>query len=106
MRRERRNSNHSGGNGIVTTQGSQEGDGLDAAWASLCDALKAMPAATIQRAGAGKTPLDRAEGYRYLTRLARIAFDGFWPMENPFLEHAWFQLRNSKRRDGSGASHR
>ena len=73
---EARNSIRSRGTEIVSTA-ARKGDGLEAAWAALCDALKEMPAETILRPEAGQTPLDRAEGYRYLTRLARIAFDEF-----------------------------
>ena len=52
-------------------------DGLAAAWDAFCDTLKQLPSETLLHPEAPDTPLDRAEGYRYLTRLARIAFDEF-----------------------------
>lgn len=44
------------------------------AWARFCDALKEA-GQVIQRPEAPAGALDRAEGYRYLTRLLRIALD-------------------------------
>lgn len=45
-----------------------------AAWEAFCDALKEA-GNQIQRPEAANSALDRAEGYRYLTRLLRIALD-------------------------------
>ena len=42
------------------------------AWDEFCDALRS--AGEIVRTRAPDTALDRAEGYRYLTRLTRMAF--------------------------------
>ena len=39
-------------------------------WAEFCDALK-RAGEQIQRADAPSDPFTRAEGYRYLSRLAR-----------------------------------
>ncbi|MFN8544433.1 MAG: DUF1214 domain-containing protein [Candidatus Binatia bacterium] len=51
-----------------------------AAWAEFCDTLK-RAGAVIEREGSPGDPLDRAEGYRYLSRLARLALE-------KFVEHA------------------
>jgi len=45
------------------------------AWAEFCDALKAA-GATILGEGSPNNPLDRAEGFRYLSRLARAGLEG------------------------------
>lgn len=45
-----------------------------ATWSDFCDALKAA-GATVMRDDAPAAELDRAEGFRYLTRLTRIALD-------------------------------
>ncbi|TJY64913.1 DUF1214 domain-containing protein [Sinimarinibacterium sp. CAU 1509] len=44
------------------------------AWEAFCDRLK-QAGQQILRAEAPDTPLDRAEGYRYLTRLLRIGLE-------------------------------
>jgi hypothetical protein len=44
------------------------------AWAAFCDALK-QAGAQVLRPEAPSAPLDRAEGYRYLTRLLRIGLE-------------------------------
>ena len=44
------------------------------AWRDFCRRLEAI-GETVLSAGPAVTPLDRAEGYRYLTRLLRIALD-------------------------------
>jgi hypothetical protein len=58
----------------------------DRVWAAFCDALR-RAGAVVQRPGSPRDPLDRAEGYRYLTRLLRLALeqqlefaDPLWPV--------------------------
>jgi hypothetical protein len=46
------------------------------AWEEFCDTLKAAGAA-LRFPGAPQTPLDQAEGYRYLSRLARAGLEAF-----------------------------
>jgi hypothetical protein len=43
-------------------------------WAQFCDALKAA-GAEVLRPETPATELDRAEGWRYLTRLTRVALE-------------------------------
>ena len=47
--------------------------GAAARWDSFCDELRALGAIVEDMSGAGE--LDRAEGYRYLTRLLRLALE-------------------------------
>ncbi len=54
------------------------------AWADYCDALKAA-GDLILDPRAGADPLDRAEGYRFLSRLVRYGFEGFLEFNDPLL---------------------
>ncbi|MHA7835904.1 MAG: DUF1214 domain-containing protein [bacterium] len=51
-------------------------------WEAFCDALKGA-GQTILAEGAPDSPLDRAEGYRYLTRLTRAALEAFVEHADP-----------------------
>ena len=44
------------------------------AWAEFCDALKAA-GADLHREKAMRSPLDAAEGYRFMTRMLRSALE-------------------------------
>ena len=46
-------------------------------WDAFCDGLKEAGRAVIQHADAPDNLLDRAEGYRYLSRLTRAALESF-----------------------------
>jgi hypothetical protein len=52
------------------------------AWSEFCDALKAAGAVVLSE-GSPETALDRAEGYRYLTRLTRAALETFVEDSDP-----------------------
>ncbi len=52
------------------------------AWESFCDGLKAA-GKTILRPDAPATELDRAEGWRYLSRLTRVALDMMLECSDP-----------------------
>lgn len=52
------------------------------AWNEFCDTLKAA-GATLSFPGTPQTPFDQAEGYRYLTRLARAGLEAFVEYADP-----------------------
>ncbi len=52
------------------------------AWAELCDALKAA-GDVILAAGTPSDPLERAEGFRMLSRLVRYGFESFLEFSDP-----------------------
>ena len=52
------------------------------AWAAFCDALK-RAGQVVQREGSPDDPFDRAEGYRYLTRLTRVALESYLEFADP-----------------------
>jgi len=51
-------------------------------WAEFCDALK-QAGEQIQRADAPSDPFTRAEGYRYLSRLARAGLEWYVEFNDP-----------------------
>ena len=51
-------------------------------WADFCDALK-RAGDVILRDGSPRDPFDRAEGYRYLSRLTRVALESFLEFADP-----------------------
>ena len=51
-------------------------------WAEFCDALK-RAGEQIQRADAPSDPFTRAEGYRYLSRLARAGLEWYVEFNDP-----------------------
>jgi hypothetical protein len=53
-----------------------------ASWAQFCDALKAA-GAEVLRPESPATELDRAEGWRYLTRLTRVGLEMMLEFGNP-----------------------
>jgi hypothetical protein len=52
------------------------------AWAEFCDTLK-NAGEVVQRELSPTDPLDRAEGYRYLSRLTRLALEKFVESSDP-----------------------
>ncbi|NLY95039.1 MAG: DUF1214 domain-containing protein [Myxococcales bacterium] len=52
------------------------------AWEEFCDTLK-MAGQIVLRPGSPKTPLDLAEGYRYLTRMLRAGLETFIENSDP-----------------------
>lgn len=51
-------------------------------WDEFCDTLKAA-GQVIRAEGSPDNPLDRAEGYRYLTRLVRASLENFMEFADP-----------------------
>jgi len=51
-------------------------------WAEFCDALK-RAGDVVLRAGSPKDPFDRAEGFRYLSRLTRVALESYIEFADP-----------------------
>jgi len=51
-------------------------------WADFCDALK-RAGDTVLREGSPKDPFDRAEGFRYLSRLTRVALESYIEFADP-----------------------
>ena len=52
------------------------------AWREFCDTIQSAGQA-IASEGSPDTPLDRAEGYRYLSRLVRVALEAFVEYADP-----------------------
>ena len=52
------------------------------AWEEFCDTLKAA-GASLRFPGAPQDPFSQAEGYRYLSRLARAGLEGFLEDADP-----------------------
>jgi hypothetical protein len=53
-----------------------------ASWNEFCEMLK-MAGHVVQRDGSPDSPLDRAEGYRYLARLVRAGLENFLEHSDP-----------------------
>ena len=51
-------------------------------WEAFCDQLRET-GRQVQRDEAASSPLDRAEGYRYVARIARIALETFVEFNDP-----------------------
>lgn len=51
-------------------------------WADFCDALK-RAGDIITREGSPRDPFDRAEGFRYLSRLTRVALESYIEFADP-----------------------
>src|SRR5262245_12914270 len=51
-------------------------------WADFCDALK-RAGDVVLRQGSPKDPFDRAEGFRYLSRLTRVALESYVEFADP-----------------------
>ena len=52
------------------------------AWSEFCEAL-ARAGDVVLRDGSPRDPFERAEGYRYLTRLARVALESYIEFADP-----------------------
>ena len=52
------------------------------AWADFCDKLKSA-GDVVLREGSPRDPFDRAEGFRYLSRLTRVALESFIEFADP-----------------------
>jgi hypothetical protein len=53
-----------------------------ATWADFCDGLK-RAGDVVLREGSPKNPFDRAEGFRYLSRLTRVALESYLEFADP-----------------------
>ncbi len=69
------------------------------AWSDFCDGLKAA-GETVLRAGTPATPLDRAEGWRYLTRLLRAGLEAQVEFGDPRYP-GLYQLSNETKKIGN-----
>jgi hypothetical protein len=69
------------------------------AWADFCDALR-RAGEVVDRPRSPRTPLDRAEGYRYLSRLARLALEKFVEHADP-LAPRFYQLSHETAKIGA-----
>jgi hypothetical protein len=63
-------------------QGSDERVQGGLAWAEFCDALKDA-GEIVLRDGSPDDPFDRAEGFRYLSRLTRVALESYIEFADP-----------------------
>ncbi len=59
-----------------------DGDGHDALWDEFCERLK-RAGRVLGRASTPRDPLTRAEGYRHLVRLVRVAFEAVHEYGDP-----------------------
>lgn len=64
--------------------GDDAGKGImdGTAWARYCDTLK-LAGLAVMRESAPSSPLDRAEGFRYLARLTRVGLEAFVERSDP-----------------------
>ncbi len=69
------------------------------AWVAFCEALQ-RAGAVIERPLSPRAPLDRAEGYRYLSRLARLALEKFVEHSDP-LAPRFYQLSHETAKIGA-----
>ncbi len=51
-------------------------------WAEFCDKLKSA-GSIVLREGSPDDPFDRAEGFRYLSRLTRVALESYIEFDDP-----------------------
>ena len=51
-------------------------------WSEFCDALK-QAGEVVLRPGSPRDPFERAEGFRYLSRLARVALESYVEFADP-----------------------
>lgn len=69
------------------------------AWRDFCDRLKTL-GDVVQREGTPETPFDRAEGYRYLTRLLRAGLESQLEFGDPRFP-GFYQLANETIKIGN-----